>query len=464
MTNTDLLLTFYGDDFTGSTDALEGLADNGVRALLFMEPPTPEELERFDDLDAVGVAGVSRTMTPDEMKSELPSVFERFADLNAPIVHYKVCSTFDSSPDVGSIGTAIDIAQETFDSPFVPVSQGTEVPHGRYVAFSNLFAEQGGEMYRIDRHPTMSDHPVTPMRESDLRRHLSEQTDRPIGGVDRRFIEEYDDLDTALDETAAGNEIIVLDALHSDHLGTIGHLLWDRATGTPGQLFAVGSSGLEHHALVSHWDEIGLIDRQRSFFEKREPVDQIAVMSGSASSETAAQIDWASDHGFRLVSIDTEQLVDPDRAVEARDAAVDSALDALESGESVVLFSARGPDDPAIDATRGRFEASDIDESLESYLGRQQGIMFRDILQRADLTRACVAGGDTSSHVISQLNLKALEAVAPVAPGAPLCRVHSENEDFDGLELSLKGGQVHTENDEFDCFGAVQRGGITRSD
>lgn len=464
MTNTDLLLTFYGDDFTGSTDALEGLADNGVRALLFMEPPTPEELERFDDLDAVGVAGVSRTMTPDEMKSELPAVFDRFADLHAPIVHYKVCSTFDSSPDVGSIGTAIDIAQEVFDSPFVPVSQGTEVPHGRYVTFSNLFAEHGGEMYRIDRHPTMRDHPVTPMRESDLRRHLSEQTDRPIGGVDRRFIEEYNNLDTALDETAADNEIIVLDALHSDHLSTIGHLLWDRATDTPGQLFAVGSSGLEHHALVSHWDKIGLIDRQRSFFEKREPVDQIAVMSGSASSETAAQIDWASDHGFHLISIDTERLVDPDQADDARSAAVDSALNALEAGESVVLFSARGPDDPAIDATRKRFEAADTDESLESYLGRQQGIMFRDILRRADLTRASVAGGDTSSHVISQLDLKALEAVAPVAPGAPLCRVHSENEDFDGLELTLKGGQVHTENDEFDYFGAVRRGGVKRTD
>jgi len=29
-TDDDLLMAFYGDDFTGSTDALEGLADNGV--------------------------------------------------------------------------------------------------------------------------------------------------------------------------------------------------------------------------------------------------------------------------------------------------------------------------------------------------------------------------------------------------------------------------------------------------
>nr|WP_276306264.1 four-carbon acid sugar kinase family protein [Halomarina sp. PSR21] len=182
-TDDDLLLAFYGDDFTGSTDALEGLAANGVRAVLFLDPPTRADLDRFDDLDALGIAGASRSMTPGEMTEELRPAFEALSAFDVPIVHYKVCSTFDSAPDVGSIGRAIDIGQEMFDSPVVPVSQGTEVPHGRYVAFSNLFAVQDGETYRIDRHPTMRDHPVTPMREGDLRRHLGEQTERDVGHV-----------------------------------------------------------------------------------------------------------------------------------------------------------------------------------------------------------------------------------------------------------------------------------------
>ena len=38
----ELLLTFYGDDFTGSTDAMESLARAGVRTILFLEPPTAE--------------------------------------------------------------------------------------------------------------------------------------------------------------------------------------------------------------------------------------------------------------------------------------------------------------------------------------------------------------------------------------------------------------------------------------
>jgi uncharacterized protein YgbK (DUF1537 family) len=48
---------------------------------------------------------------------------------------------------------------------------------GRYCVFANLFAavSSGGSVVRIDRHPTMRAHPVTPMHEADLRVHLAAQ-------------------------------------------------------------------------------------------------------------------------------------------------------------------------------------------------------------------------------------------------------------------------------------------------
>jgi hypothetical protein len=91
-------LAFYGDDFTGSTDALEVLAFAGLRCALFLSAPTPETLQEFAGFDAIGIAGDSRGMSPSEMDATLPSIFQSPADLQAPIVHYKVCSTFDSSP------------------------------------------------------------------------------------------------------------------------------------------------------------------------------------------------------------------------------------------------------------------------------------------------------------------------------------------------------------------------------
>src|SRR5688500_4005655 len=116
----DLLLSFYGDDFTGSTDALESLARGGVRTVLFTRPPTPQQLAKYDGLGAFGVAGMTRAMPPDEMERTLHPAFEAMRACGAPIVHYKVCSTFDSSPTIGSIGRAIAVGLEVFGSGIVP--------------------------------------------------------------------------------------------------------------------------------------------------------------------------------------------------------------------------------------------------------------------------------------------------------------------------------------------------------
>lgn len=107
MKQNQLLLAFYGDDFTGSTDAMEALALSGYRTVLFLEAPTPDMLQRFEGIRCVGVAGTSRAKSPADMAMEITPIMERLSRLDAPVVHYKTCSTFDSAPEVGSIGAAI---------------------------------------------------------------------------------------------------------------------------------------------------------------------------------------------------------------------------------------------------------------------------------------------------------------------------------------------------------------------
>jgi uncharacterized protein YgbK (DUF1537 family) len=67
-----------------------------------------------------------------------------------------------------------------------------------------------------------------------------------------------------------------------------------------------------------------------------------------------------------------------------------------------------------------------------------------------------VAGGDTSSYAARSLGVEAVEMVAPLAPGAPLCRAHSSHRAAHGLEVNFKGGQVGAP----DYFGAVRRGAL----
>ncbi|HAX43461.1 MAG TPA: type III effector, partial [Solibacterales bacterium] len=64
---------------------------------------------------------VSRTFTPAEMDAHLPAIFEALAALGAPLIHYKVCSTFDSSPTTGSIGRAIEIGGARPPPPAPPL-------------------------------------------------------------------------------------------------------------------------------------------------------------------------------------------------------------------------------------------------------------------------------------------------------------------------------------------------------
>ena len=137
-----LLLAYYGDDFTGSTDVMEALSLAGLRTVLFLKPPTPEQLARFPGLRAFGIAGGSRAMSPEEMETELPCAFEALKASGAPIIHYKTCSTFDSSPKTGSIGKAIEIGRRIFGEWPTPLVVGAPVL-GRYVVFGNLFARSG---------------------------------------------------------------------------------------------------------------------------------------------------------------------------------------------------------------------------------------------------------------------------------------------------------------------------------
>lgn len=405
---TERLFSYYGDDFTGSTDALEALAANGVPAVLFLDPPDESHLARFRECRAIGVAGESRSRGPAWMDEKLPAVFESLRRLGAPICQYKVCSTFDSSPEYGSIGRALEIGSRIFGNRWTPIA--VAAPHlKRYVLFGNLFAAAAGVPYRIDRHPTMSRHPVTPMDEADLRRHLARQTSARIESLDILSLDEGH-FDAAM---ASSPDAVLFDGLDAESLGKVGRLIWTRRPAQP--MFAVGSSGLTH-ALISHWRAAGLIPAEAVVPEGAE-VDRIVVVSGSCSPATEAQLRWAMANGyagFRAM---------PGCGV------LEPALAALGEGRSVALYSALGP----ADCTGG---------ARGEDLGRYLGTLLLELVRRSGVRRAAVAGGDTSSHAVRQLGIEALTFAGLLSPGAPLCRAYAGDPAIDGMELVLKGGQV----------------------
>ncbi len=442
------LVAFYGDDFTGSSAVMEVLTFAGLPTVLFTEAPTEERLAGFAGHPGIGIAGVARARSPAWMDANLPSTFAALKGLAAPIAHYKVCSTFDSSPFLGSIGRAIDLAAPVLGGVWYPLLVAAPEIQ-RYQLFGNLFAAVDGVGYRLDRHPTMARHPATPMDEADVRLHLAKQTARPAGLVDYLALLRDGGRQALERELARGAEIMAFDALDEASLEAAGRLIWEERGE---RLLAIGSQGVEY-ALVAHWRKAGLLGPpppRRTAGRRR-----IAVASGSCSPVTARQIEWAEANGFEAIRLDVARAVDEAAWRVALDMAIAAAGTACRAGREPLVFTARGPDDPAIPALAAAIEASGADaETVNTRIGHGLGSVLQALVATHDLGRVAIAGGDSSGHALAGLGVYALEAEIELAPACALSRAFSDHSRFHGIEIALKGGQMGP----VDYFGLIANG------
>jgi len=278
---------------------------------------------------------------------------------------------------------------------------------------------------------------VTPMDEADLGQHLARQTDLKTGCVDfRAMITGRSDmaLKSAIE---CGAEIIALDAMDDATLQEAGRLIIEGGTS-----FAIGSQGVEY-ALVAYWRAAGQVAQEHAT-PRLTQVEQLFAVSGSCAPTTAAQIDFAQAHDFEVLDFDAAQAVDPTSLQAETDRVRRMSLQLLSDGRDVLVTSARGPDDSSLARMSAAIDRAGISNAeANEALGRALGNLVASIRLETDLPRAAIGGGDTSGHALTALQAEALSAVAPLAPGAPLCRIHSTRAPkIDGLEVVLKGGQM----------------------
>jgi len=424
------LFGWYGDDFTGATDTLAVLAQAGLRATLFMGVPSADALAAAGSLDAIGIAGAARAMPPEAMRAELSGVGRFFEKIAPPVLHYKVCSTFDSAPHVGNIATAIQALHPTVSNRWVPIVGG-QPSLGRYCAFSHLFAAAGtgGPVHRIDRHPTMRQHPVTPMGEADLRLHLAKQGLDGITALHYPLYAHGDDavdaaLQVLLNSNAAAQTLVptLLDLTSPAQLATVGRLLWQQAQ--KARLLAVGSSAVAQ-ALVAHWAKPA-----PAMAAALAPADgPVFAWAGSLSPLTAAQVQAATS--YHRIPVDAERLGSDTTYTQTLQNAICAGL---QSGQNVLAFT--GPGNGTATAMTSSTHVAQASADL----------IARVVQARADhgtpLRRVGIAGGDTSSHAVQALQLWGLSYQTALCPGVTLSRAHSPDPAREGLELMLKGGQM----------------------
>ena len=426
------LVAWLGDDFTGGAAVAETLAFAGLPAAMFLEPPSPATLARFPGLRGIGIATTARAETPEWMDAHLPALYKALLATGARLIQYKACSTMDSAPHLGSLGRALELGLLATGETCAPILFASP-EMGRFQAFGQLFAAGPGGIHRIDRHPVMARHPVTPMDEADIARHLGGQTDLPLAPLMRTDLSP-ESFERLAQEGVRG---VPVDCAGRDDLPAVGRILW-------GRRFVLGSQGIES-ALIAHCRTEGWLPAEAPSRPLPARVDRIAVVAGSASAVTARQIAWAEAQGWPVISLDTTALFSPE-ASNSIARVTESALGAVSSGRSPIVTALRGPDDPALRATRAAMAAAGVAPAEgETRIGEALGQVLAALAPH--VPRLLVAGGDTSGRVARALSLQALEPLAWIAHGASLLRGHR----LDGttIEIILKGGQMGPE----DLFG-----------
>lgn len=443
-----LRLVYLADDFTGATDALEALFFAGLKVVLFLDVPGPDLLARFSGLDAIGVAGDSRAMTPTQMRTVLPAIFDRMGRLEPALFHYKVCSTFDSAEGVGSIGEVILIAKKSLAADFVPIFGGTPAL-GRYCAFGTLYARAGtdGGVHRLDRHPIMSVHPITPMKEADLARHIEKQGALRLGKLSLPELEQGANhaLTSLQAQQADGLDGAVVDAVNEQHVSAVGDLLHDYAKASSNR-FVVGGSGVEYAITDYLKRRCGYSEAAEGEHNAFGPARAVLAVSGSGSSLSALQVTQAIDSGYIDLAVDTPALVGTETANAECARLVVQAAAYLRQGDSVILHTVKGSDDPRAAQVRDALVAQGYAEDDVQHLGgalisQKMGQVVADIVQQQHIGRLLVSGGDTSSQTAKALSPDALLVLARFVRGAPLCDMFYLD-GRPGIQVCFKGGQL----------------------
>lgn len=399
-------IVFLGDDFTGASDTLATLAESGAAVQLFLDAPDEGEAA---GLDAVGFATDLRSRPPEEIAARLQALAPAIARLSPRFVHYKVCSTFDSAPHVGSIGAAT-LALEASLSPAHTIVLGGQPSLGRFCLFGTLFARApDGVVHRIDRHPIMSRHPVTPMGEADLRLHLEGQGLVGVGLVDHTRLRAAED---GLAERFGSRGRTLVDAVDQADVERLGAALrqWPEAFAP---IFLIGASGVaealrgsvsaEPHTLLA---------------PKEHMAGPVLAIAGSRSSATEAQV--AAATGYERIA-----LTETDLGASLRGCA-DHCARLLDLDCHVLVHL-----------------QSELDYGLSSAaLSERLAELTGAIADRHRIGRIAIAGGDTSSAIVRRLGFRSLSFVERAGPGVAICRGHAAGHPLDGALLLLKGGQV----------------------
>ncbi|MGZ5893438.1 MAG: 3-oxo-tetronate kinase [Caldimonas sp.] len=413
------------DDFTGATDLANNLVRAGMRVVQTIGVPSASEAAEApgDDagVDGVVVALKSRTIEPEAAVAQSLAAYRFLRGEGATQIYFKVCSTFDSTPR-GNIGPVLEALMDELGCRFT-IATPAFPDNGRTVFKGHLFV---GDVLLSDS--GMRHHPLTPMTDANLVRVLQAQLHgaarHRVGLVDHRAV---DTSAAAIGERfaaleAEGVAIAIVDAVTNDDLLRLGAAVKDLPLVCAGSGLAIG--------LPANFG----IAPSREAARLPDPVGRAAIVSGSCSKATNAQVAHFIATGAAARALDPLSIVDADRDALADEIAAwaeNAWRDAPE--QPVLVYSTAAP--AAVRAVQDRLGVAAAGAMLEVLLGE----VARKLVERG-ARKLVVAGGETSGACVQALAIRRMRIGAQIDPGVPWCHAESPAAAPTGLHLALKSG------------------------
>ena len=393
-----MLLGCIGDDFTGSSDLANTLAKAGMRTVQYTGVPS-EPVN--DSVEAGVVALKSRSIDPDEAVRLSLEALDWLKAQGCQQFFFKYCSTFDST-EKGNIGPVADALADALDAHKVivcPAFPGT----GRSIYQGYLFVND-----MLLNESGMENHPLTPMKDANLRRLMAAQSRNEVGFVPANIVfQGASAIEKQMEaEHEAGRRMLIVDAMQDSDLMEIGAA----AKGLP---LITGGSGIALGLPANFGCKASEVPWQTQH-------GKAAVLSGSCSSATRGQIEnhLKTQPGIKI---------DVAKVIEGQQTPGDIAQLLSETDGLPMAYSSADPEEvQRIQASLGR-EASA--HALESFFGKTA-----EHLVQSGVTRLLIAGGETSGAVVESLKLDTLEIGPEIDPGVPALRAN------ENLVIALKSG------------------------
>ena len=410
------MTTFFGaiaDDFTGATDLAGLLARSGVRVSLRMGIPT-EEPANPAPIEIIALK--CRTSPVGEAVAETLSALEWLRKAGAQRFFWKYCSTFDSTPrgNIGPVAEALMKALGTSQTIYCPAFP----ENGRSIYMGNLFV---GEQPLAES--PMKDHPLTPMRDSNLMRLLAPQVSWPVGLANRLVVAKGSE---ALREKIArmrsdGIAHVIVDAVAEEDLNTIAHACRDMVLLTGGSAIA--------RPLPHLWLEENVLSRQDAAGKPQAEEGTAIILSGSCSAMTNRQVSAylaGGQPGFRL---------DPLGLAQDGPDAVFDWLGSQSPEAAPIIYATAGPE--SVRAAQEKLGTEAAGALVEDVLAAC-AVRARELGAR----RFVVAGGETSGAVTKALGITKLDVGTEISPGVPWCFAGTGGHQ---VAITLKSGNFGNE-------------------